>query len=93
MIKVHLNFLTEKSERIKRLTAVKYPDAINQPYKNDIMLLQNIFVHIFSILFEDDEILKYKAQPTTFKPKLRKKTPMRDGAIKNGLIMYGLATF
>ena len=73
--------------------AVKYPDAINQPYKNDIMLLQNIFVHIFSILFEDDEILKYKAQPTTFKPKLRKKTPMRDGAIKNGLIMYGLATF
>ena len=65
--------------------AIKYPNDAEPPAKSDIVLLQNVFLHIFADLFEDDTILNYGLDLATLKL-----GAIPDGAIDNGKIMYGL---
>jgi YidC/Oxa1 family membrane protein insertase len=67
--------------------AIKYPESIELVLEHDIVLLQNLFVYIFSDLFEDDGILNYKIEPTTFS---LWGGHIPDGVIDNGEIMYGV---
>jgi len=72
-------------DRFGTFLAIKYPDSITQPDKHDITLLQNIFVYIFSILYEDDDFLTQKVPPIT--KDYFSSFPV--GVINNGIIMYG----
>jgi len=78
------------ADRYGVFLAVKYPDKINQANKNDNIFLQNIFLEIFSDLYDDDEIMNFKTPPTTKRSDgIIAKGPLPDAVINNGHIMFG----
>lgn len=60
--------------------AVRYPDSYKQ---QDILLLQNVFINVFSYLFDLEDLNKYKLPSKTIGG------PLPKGSITNGKITYG----
>lgn len=60
--------------------AVKYPDNYKQ---KDILLLQNVFINVFSYLFDINDLSNYKLPPKTIGG------PLPEGSISDGKITYG----
>jgi YidC/Oxa1 family membrane protein insertase len=78
------------ADRYGVFLAVKYPDKINQATQKDNIFLQNIFLEIFSDLYDDDEIMNFKTPPTTKRSDgFIAKGPLPDAVINNGHIMFG----